>query len=106
MKTKIFPCPICRGRGGSIEPVMDDGSGPYYSCGACDDSGFMEVGSEYHKRYFFNSVQWWDIILKFEPEGYCDEEWPRAGFDEAIADLEIAIRRVWELLSHPFVESQ
>ena len=106
MKTKIFPCPICRGHGGCIEPVLDDGSGPYYACGACDDSGFMEVGSEYHKRYFFNSVQWWDIILKFQPESYFEDEPYNDEVNEAISDAETAIRRVWGLLSLSFVEAK
>jgi hypothetical protein len=47
-KKKTFPCPTCKGRGGEIEPVLDDGSGPYNPCYCCDDSGFIEVDSEIH----------------------------------------------------------
>jgi hypothetical protein len=48
MKQKKFPCPVCKGKGGEIEPVLDDGSGPYYSCGFCNDECFITVDSELH----------------------------------------------------------
>ena len=30
-----LPCQDCRGSGGYTEPVLDDGSGPFYECGWC-----------------------------------------------------------------------
>lgn len=48
MANKKFPCPSCKGKGGEVDPILDDGSGPYYPCDLCDDSGFIEVDSEMH----------------------------------------------------------
>ena len=42
-----FPCPYCKGKYSWVEPVLDDGSGPEYSCGFCDE-GMIEAGSEKH----------------------------------------------------------
>ncbi len=35
------PCMDCRGRGGWREPILDDGSGPWYECGWCEGTGYM-----------------------------------------------------------------
>lgn len=42
-----FPCPYCKGKYSWVEPVLDDGSGPEYSCGFCDE-GMIEIGSAKH----------------------------------------------------------
>ena len=42
-----FPCPYCKGKFSWIEPVLDDGSGPEYTCGFCDE-GMIEVGGAKH----------------------------------------------------------
>lgn len=34
----MFKCPCCKGKGGYTEPILDDGSGPYYPCEFCKDS--------------------------------------------------------------------
>ena len=47
---KKFPCPYCQGEGSWVEPVLDDGSGPTYSCGFCDGEGMIEIGSEKHRQ--------------------------------------------------------
>jgi hypothetical protein len=30
-------CPVCKGKGGYKEVILDDGSGPYYPCDYCHD---------------------------------------------------------------------
>lgn len=37
---KLF-CQDCGGAGGEIEPVLDDGSGPFYICGFCEGLGIV-----------------------------------------------------------------
>jgi hypothetical protein len=32
-------CQDCGGAGGSVEPVLDDGSGPWEACGWCEGTG-------------------------------------------------------------------
>jgi hypothetical protein len=44
-----FPCPYCKGQYSWVEPVLDDGSGPTYTCGFCDE-GMIEIGGEKHKE--------------------------------------------------------
>lgn len=56
MKTKYFPCPICKGKGGYTEPVTDDGRGPYYPCGYCDDKAMIEIGGERHREIVATSI--------------------------------------------------
>lgn len=46
---RAFPCPYCKGRGIWIEPVLDDGSGPEYDCGACGGKGMIGIGSAEHQ---------------------------------------------------------
>jgi hypothetical protein len=48
MRRNTFPCPICKGKGGETEPILEDGSGPYYPCDACNDTGFIEIDSDIH----------------------------------------------------------
>ena len=35
----ILTCQDCGGAGGEVEPVLDDGSGPWYDCGWCEGTG-------------------------------------------------------------------
>jgi hypothetical protein len=32
-------CPVCDGEGGELEPVLDDGTGPFYPCTYCHRKG-------------------------------------------------------------------
>lgn len=34
-------CMDCRGKGGETQPVLEDGSGPWESCGWCEGTGYM-----------------------------------------------------------------
>jgi hypothetical protein len=34
-------CQECGGSGGSVEPVLDDGSGPWDACGWCEGTGLV-----------------------------------------------------------------
>ena len=49
-----FPCPYCKGDYSWVEPVLDDGSGPTYTCGFCDE-GMIVVGSEKHMQIKANN---------------------------------------------------
>lgn len=80
MPTK-FPCPYCKGQYEWVEPVLDDGSGPTYSCGFCDH-GMIEVGSEKHM----------DIKRNNPPKDFM-WEW--------IGELGIAIDAVMNALESP-----
>ena len=58
---KTFPCPYCTRLG---EPSVEPGErgdygvqiGPNFPCGACDGTGFVEVGSEKHFEIKCNSA--------------------------------------------------
>lgn len=34
-------CQECGGAGGETEPILDDGSGPWFECGWCKGTGFI-----------------------------------------------------------------
>ena len=34
-------CQECRGRGGYVIPVLDDGMGPFEPCGWCESTGYV-----------------------------------------------------------------
>lgn len=36
-----FTCQECGGSGGEIEPVTDEGQGPWYDCGFCEGTGLV-----------------------------------------------------------------
>ena len=36
-------CQECRGVGGETDPILDDGSGPFYSCGYCEGTGYVDA---------------------------------------------------------------
>jgi len=52
-------CPMCHGYGGEIEPILDDGSGPFYDCGFCKGSGKMEKG-----KLFYQCLGWLSASAK------------------------------------------
>lgn len=39
-RTPRLVCQECRGEGGWTEPLLDDGTGPRYSCGYCEGLGY------------------------------------------------------------------
>ena len=43
----IVQCPMCHGLGGEVEVILDDGTGPWTTCGFCRGTGQM------HKDKFF-----------------------------------------------------
>ena len=51
IKKRYFPCPYCKGRGGYTEVILDDGTGPYEPCYACDDKRMVEIGGEVHRKW-------------------------------------------------------
>ncbi len=75
-----FPCPYCKGKYEWVEPVLDDGSGPTYSCGFCD-KGMIEIGSEKHKD-----------IKRANPPKWFMWEW--------IGELGVAVDEVINALEH------
>jgi hypothetical protein len=69
--SKYFPCPICHGKGGEIDVVCDDGTGPYDECYYCDDKGMIEVGGSIHRRIKAEHIAL-EILDFMKPE---KEEW-------------------------------
>jgi hypothetical protein len=64
---RSFPCPYCKGQGEWVEAVLDDGSGPTVSCGACNGQGMIEIGSELHQRLKENNPSkdlMWEMIAE------------------------------------------
>lgn len=43
MKLLSVKCRVCGGAGGEVEPVLDDGSGPWYPCGFCEGHGRIPI---------------------------------------------------------------
>ena len=39
----LTQCPDCKGKGGWKEVICDDGTGPWYPCGFCEEKGYMNV---------------------------------------------------------------
>ena len=65
--SKSFPCPYCKGAGQWVEAVLDDGSGPTVSCGACRGYGMIEIGSEDHQALKdANPPKWlmWEMLAE------------------------------------------
>ena len=48
--TKKFPCPYCKGAGTWVEPVLNYGEGPEYTCGFCEGEAMIEIGGEKHRQ--------------------------------------------------------
>ena len=40
MQPKLI-CQECGGSGGGVEPVLDDGTGPFEACGLCEGTGYL-----------------------------------------------------------------
>ena len=40
---EITECPCCEGRRGVTEAVLDYGLGPWYPCGYCDETGYVNI---------------------------------------------------------------
>jgi hypothetical protein len=54
VRERFVPCPICHGQGGETEAITDDGMGPHYPCGGCEDIGSMGA----YKR----GREWSDVL--------------------------------------------
>lgn len=46
---KKVSCPMCGGIGYTIEPILDDGSGPKEYCGYCKGNGKMNKDKLYYQ---------------------------------------------------------
>lgn len=42
-------CPNCGGMGATVEPILDDGSGPKEYCNWCNGTGMIEKDTEYYR---------------------------------------------------------
>lgn len=40
-RPRKLTCQECGGAGGYTEPILDDGSGPYFDCDWCEGTGFV-----------------------------------------------------------------
>ena len=49
-------CPDCKGERGQKEVILDDGSGPWYDCGFCNGTGYVNVFRKLRWKPFF--VYW------------------------------------------------
>jgi hypothetical protein len=49
-------CPACGGLGGDVEPVLDDGTGPWMECGFCQGRGWHQ-GRMYYVTLGYLSAQ-------------------------------------------------
>ena len=36
-------CQDCGGAGGEVQPISDDGSGPFETCGFCEGTGYVDA---------------------------------------------------------------
>jgi hypothetical protein len=72
-----FPCPYCKGEYSWVEPVLDDGSGPTYTCGFCDE-GMIEIGSEKHMEIKRNNPPKYVMWEMLGERGYVLDEVVRA----------------------------
>jgi hypothetical protein len=61
IKGNGFTCQECGGAGGETEPVLDDGSGPWYGCGFCEGTGLVT-------RWMRGQWLRWKAIEKLERE--------------------------------------
>jgi len=58
---KKWTCPACHGYGGDREPILDDGSGPWFDCGYCKGTGML-TSKMFYKVLGYQS--WWVRRLK------------------------------------------
>ena len=60
-------CPGCGSMGGRIDPILEDGSGPWEECGYCEGSGFVD-------RIMWGAVMQWLRNPDWEPHDEADWE--------------------------------
>lgn len=70
--SKFIPCPICHGKGGEVEPVLDWGEGPYYKCEGCNDERSLEAYERIKKENFLRQEYEESIIC---PECHHNAAW-------------------------------
>lgn len=70
-KKRYFPCPICKGKGGWKEVVLDDGSGPWDECGYCNGDALIEIDGKTHMKIKYHNIAM-KAITYFKPK---QEEW-------------------------------
>ena len=69
---RVFPCPVCKGKGGGTEVVIEEtGEGPHYLCGYCNGEGMIEIGGKTHTRIKRESI----AISAIEKFAQDDEEY-------------------------------
>jgi hypothetical protein len=68
-RVRKFPCPYCKGQYSWVEPVLDDGSGPTYECGFCDE-GMIVVGSEKHDEIKRNNPSKEELWARIDDLAY------------------------------------
>lgn len=49
----LVDCPMCGGIGETIEPILDDGSGPTEHCGYCNGTGKIKKD-----KFYFQCLGW------------------------------------------------
>ncbi len=59
-------CSICKGEGGWLDPIMDDGSGPYDECGACQGSGEVGLRKSWSLWFWDHVPEWYlEFIVRY-----------------------------------------
>jgi len=53
LKEVFTMCPLCKGRGGEREAVLDYGLGPWYECNICNGHGYINVFKKIYWRIQF-----------------------------------------------------
>jgi hypothetical protein len=78
IKPKYFPCPICKGEGEWVEPVLEDGSGPSDWCNYCEKEGMIEIRGKVHRQVKAEKIAL-EIIHFMQPD---KTEWTWQELDE------------------------
>jgi hypothetical protein len=50
-------CPSCHGAGGEVEPILDDGTGPWYDCCFCNGKGELTRKKFYKVLGYLSSIK-------------------------------------------------
>ena len=77
----MITCRICQGEGGWLDPIMDDGSGPYDECGACNGEGkvglrkwwgllWWSYAPVWYMEFLSDLYEWWDGVRGVEYDLY------------------------------------
>ena len=55
MKKIKVKCPMCHGDKGYVEPILDDGSGPFFQCSLCKGTGLVSQSKkmQYVRSFIF-----------------------------------------------------